>query len=214
MAYYALLTTDRIPGALHRADSLQRRWRPEPPHARFSGRHRVRPIASSRTCRFHGSRASPSSQRHATITCLLLLLACGPAPSSLGSEAALRGTLARYDSAWAAKDTATVQRILAPDYVYFTSNGGLSTRTESLGFLVDTGYVLTLSRRSEVQVALAGPTGRVSSRWEGLGRFHNDTVRDDQTCGQTWLRREGQWLLFTEHCVNRPLRDSSPSPPS
>jgi hypothetical protein len=96
--------------------------------------------------------------------------------------------------------------------LYFTSNGGLSTRTESLAFLVDTGYVLTRSHRSEVQVALTGPTARVSSRWEGVGRFHNDSVRDDQTCGQTWLWREGQWVLFTEHCVNRPPRGSSLSP--
>jgi hypothetical protein len=137
---------------------------------------------------------------------LLLLLACG---RGAGTEANLRAALARYDSAWASKDTTAIERILAPEYIYFTSAGRLSSRAESLEFLTDTSYVLTTSRRSHVRVTVAGTVGRVSSRWEGVGRYQNEPVQDDQTCGQTWLWRGGRWVLFTEHCVNRPHRGST-----
>ena len=80
----------------------------------------------------------------------------------------------------------------------------VAARAAMLGFLADTSYVLTLSRRTEVRVTIAGPVARVGSRWEGEGRFRGEPVRDDQTCGMTWLRERAGWRLFTEHCVNRP----------
>lgn len=134
-----------------------------------------------------------------------------PAPRPAAAEAALRTTIATYDSAWLAKDGPAVARLLAPGYTYFTSTGGLNDRAGTLAFLADTSYVLTLSRRSEVRVTMAGPVAGVSSRWEGAGRFRGEVVRDDQTCGQTWLREEEHWLLLTEHCVNRPASDPAAS---
>ena len=50
--------------------------------------------------------------------------------------------VARYDSAWNRKDSAAVSRLLAPDYQYFTSRGGISKRSESLTFLSSKDYVL------------------------------------------------------------------------
>jgi hypothetical protein len=119
-----------------------------------------------------------------------------------------------YDSAWAAKDTAIVGRVLAPAYTYFTSVGGLSDRAASLGFLADTSYVLTLSRRSEVELTIRGAVGRVSSRWEGEGRFQGEAVLDDQTCGQIWLWERSRWLLFTEHARIECLRSLTPRSPA
>ncbi len=122
----------------------------------------------------------------------------------------IHALVATYDSAWAAKDTAVVGRLLAPAYAYFTSTGRLSGRARSLGFLTDTSYVLTRSHRSDVRVVVAGPVARVASRWEGTGRFQGQPVLDDQTCGQIWVWGQGRWLLFSEHCVNRPVTDSGP----
>jgi uncharacterized glyoxalase superfamily protein PhnB len=141
-------------------------------------------------------------------TQLIILLALGtgcaaPAGPPASAEADLRAAVRTYDSAWAARDTAVIGRVLAQAYTYFTSVGGLSDRAVSLGFLADTSYVLTMSRRSEVAITIAGTVGRVSSRWEGEGRFRGEAVLDDQTCGQIWLWERSRWLLFTEHCANR-----------
>ncbi len=153
--------------------------------------------------RLHAGRTVLSA---AAFGLLLFRLASLPPGSthSVMAEAELRGLVARYDSAWSAKDTAAVGRLLAERYSYVTSTGRLSDRATSIGFLADTSYVLTSVRRSEVQVAVAGATARVTSRWEGTGRFQGQPVVDDQTCGQTWIRNDGGWQLFTEHCVNRP----------
>ncbi len=136
---------------------------------------------------------------------LLSALACaGPSGLPAGTEGSLRAALATYDSAWLAKDGPSVERILSPEYTYFTSTGRLSDKAATLSFLADTGYTLTVSRRTDVRVKLAGSTAVVSSRWEGEGRYHAEPVHDDQTCGQTWLWTKDQWVLLSEHCVNRP----------
>jgi len=142
----------------------------------------------------------------ALMVIVAVLAACDDAGNSPAppDEAALRVAIAAYDSAWLAKDAAVVERIVLPDYRYFTSQGGLDDRSAMLGFLADTSYALTSSRRTEMQLTFAGPVARVSSRWEGEGRYRGEPVLDDQTCGMTWMREEGVWRLLTEHCVNRP----------
>ena len=144
------------------------------------------------------------SKTMAAVSISLFAGACTKVPATTaGAEANLRAALATYDSAWQAKDAATVARLLAPGYTYFTSNGGLNDKAGTLGFLSDTSYALSLSRRTEVRVTMEPQVATVSSRWEGEGRYRGEVVLDDQTCGQTWILRDGDWLLFVEHCVNR-----------
>lgn len=131
-----------------------------------------------------------------------------PAPDR-GSEADLRASIAAYDSAWQGKDSARVAYLMASDYLYVSSTGQLSPRGQSLEFLLDPTYRLNHVARSEIEIAVAGPVARVTSRWQGEGEFKGRPVLDDQTCGQTWAWREGRWQLFTEYCVNRPVEVQS-----
>jgi hypothetical protein len=123
--------------------------------------------------------------------------------------------VAQYDSAWNRRDTSAVGRILAPEYRYFTSRGGVSSRAESMAMLSDPGYRLERASRSEITVALTGPVAVVSSRWQGQGTYRGQHFKDDQRCGQTWLLAGGhrdargvgelgdssEWQLLSEHCV-------------
>lgn len=147
-----------------------------------------------------------------TTLALVLMLGCttgNRSPTLEAAALAVRSLVARYDSAWAAKDTAVVAGILAPNYVYFTSTGQLSSRSEALTLLTDTTYHLSDALRSDVELTVAGPVVRVSSRWQGHGRFQGAPVDDDQTCGQLWVWEAGQWRLLSEHCANRVQRDSA-----
>jgi ketosteroid isomerase-like protein len=118
--------------------------------------------------------------------------------------------VAQYDSAWNHRDTSGVSRLLAPQYQYFTSLGGVSSRAETIAFLSAPDYLLEHAQRSEVAVSLSGPVALVSSRWQGRGTYRGEAFKDDQRCGQTWLRTPGTWRLLSEHCVQ--IAPAAPAP--
>lgn len=59
------------------------------------------------------------------------------AGSNVDSVSAL---VTAYDRAWNSRDTATVRRILAPDYQYFTSRGGVESRDAAPEILASPEY--------------------------------------------------------------------------
>ncbi len=119
-------------------------------------------------------------------------------PQETARAAAL---VAQYDSGWNSRDTVSVSRLLAPRYQYFTSRGGVRSRTEIIEFLADPAYLLKQAKRSELVVTLSGPVAVVSSRWQGHGTYRGKRFVDDQRCGQVWLQTARGWQLLSEHCV-------------
>jgi TMEM175 potassium channel family protein len=114
----------------------------------------------------------------------------------------IEALVARYDSAWNQRDTSAVSRLLAPQYQYFTSRGGVSSRAETMAMLSAPDYRLEHAKRSEIAVSLSSPVAVVSSRWQGHGTYRGQPFKDDQRCGQTWLlQSRGVWQLLSEHCV-------------
>ena len=109
--------------------------------------------------------------------------------------------VAHYDRAWNKRDTSAVSRLLAPQYQYFTSRGGVSSRAETLAMLSAPDYRLEHAKRSEIAVSYSDPVAVVSSRWVGRGTYRGRAFKDDQRCGQTWLQTYRAWLLLSEHCV-------------
>ena len=109
--------------------------------------------------------------------------------------------LKKYDDAWNKKDAATVGQILAADYVYFSSVGGLSKRQETLDFLVSPKYILTFVERSEIKTFRDGNTFVVSSRWKGKGSYEGGEINDDQRCGMVFVKAGKSWKLLSEHCA-------------
>ena len=123
------------------------------------------------------------------------------AQSSAPAIEQLTQLVARYDRAWNGRDSLTVNELLAPNYQYFTSRGGVSSRGETMKFLADSGYVLERAHRSELAVTVSGTVAVVSSRWQGQGSYRGERFVDDQRCGQTWVRNGRAWQLLNEHCV-------------
>ena len=102
-----------------------------------------------------------------------------------------------YDRAWKDKDSAAVDRILATNYVYFTSEGGVSSRQKTIDFLRSPTYVLNSAERSELEVFRTASTAVVGSRWKGSGIYDSKEFHDDQRCSLV-LTRIGQ---SSEHCT-------------
>jgi hypothetical protein len=109
--------------------------------------------------------------------------------------------VARYDSSWNRQDTTGLTRLLAPEYQYFTSRGGVWSRAELVRLVGSPSYVLRQARRSEVAVTRRPPAAVVSSRWQGHGSYQGKAFTDDQRCGQVWLQAADGWRLLSEHCT-------------
>ena len=135
-----------------------------------------------------------------------LLIALFSLTSNAQTSAALptpiRVALTEYDRAWNAKDVKAVERILANDYTYFSSTGGLTTRKATLEFLVAPDYKLTFVERSEITLLSKDDNvAIVSSRWKGRGNYGKEAINDDQRCGLVFTRSGKTWKLLSEHCV-------------
>ena len=107
----------------------------------------------------------------------------------------------RYDNAWNHKDTASIERILAPDYVYFSSKGQVRSRQSLLEELLSPKYKLVSAERSELKVYLTLGTAVVSSRWKGRGTYDGEEFNDDQRCSIVLARGKQGWLVLSEHCT-------------
>jgi ketosteroid isomerase-like protein len=106
-----------------------------------------------------------------------------------------------YDNAWNNKDTAGIERILAPDYVYFTSKGGVESRQDMLNMLLSPKYTLASAARSEMKVYRVSSTAVVSSRWKGHGTYNGQEFHDDERCSIVLAREKQGWQVLSEHCT-------------
>ena len=127
------------------------------------------------------------------------------AQSADDKYAAVMKALSDYDAAWNKKDVQAVSRILADDYMYFSSTGSLTDRKRTLEFLVSPDYKLTFVERTEVQPVSVLSRDRnvtiLSSRWKGRGTYGKEEINDDQRCGLVFVKTGKAWKLLSEHCV-------------
>src|SRR5215831_19961820 len=107
-------------------------------------------------------------------------------------------TLKKYDEAWNKKDVTTVDKILAAEYVYFSSTGTITSRQKTLEFLMSPKYHLTFAERTEIKTFRTVDTVIVSSRWKGKGTYNDDMINDDQRCSLVFAKQSKAWKLVSE----------------
>ena len=107
-----------------------------------------------------------------------------------------------YDAAWLRKDAAVVASILADEFAYFSSTGGVRSREWLLEDLLGhPEYELDHAERGELDVILHGSTAVVSSRWRGVGSYAGEPVDDDQRCSVVVVRQATATRIIMEHCT-------------
>lgn len=107
-----------------------------------------------------------------------------------------------YDDAWNTKKNKVVDSLYAPQYKYFTSVGGISSRARNLEILAADYYTLIAARRTEVDISIDGNTAIVSSRWQGNGIWKGEPFNDNQRCGLVIQKQGKELKLLSEHCVD------------
>jgi uncharacterized protein (TIGR02246 family) len=111
----------------------------------------------------------------------------------------------RWFQAWLEKDAATVERLMAEDYLYIAPNGMILDRQAILAIIRSPSYRLDHGTRTEVVVRPLGQgqgqeAAVVRHRYQGAGSFEGTSFTDDQRCVMVWEKHAGQWRLVMEQC--------------
>jgi hypothetical protein len=105
----------------------------------------------------------------------------------------------RWNRAWFEKDPATVERLMAVDYIYIGPNGLVLDRQAILRIIRSPSYRLDHGAHTEVVVRPLGcDAAVVRHRWQGTGSFEGTSFTDDQRGIRVWERRDGEWRLVVE----------------
>src|SRR5262245_60292219 len=112
----------------------------------------------------------------------------------------------RWNRAWFEKDAATVDHLMAADYVYIAPNGLTLDRQAILRIICSPSYRLESGAHTEIVVR---PLGRdaavVQKHWHGTGSYEGVTFTDDHRCLMVWEQQGGEWRLVLEQCsFNKP----------
>jgi ketosteroid isomerase-like protein len=132
---------------------------------------------------------------------IVLILCLSSGVVAQKNNEAVTAALAKYDAAWNKKDRKGVDAVLHPSYMYFSSEGGMTSRRKTLEFLVSPKYMLTFVERSEISTFGTDNTVIVSSRWKGKGTYNDQPVDDDQRCSLVFTKVGKYWKLLSEHCT-------------
>jgi uncharacterized protein (TIGR02246 family) len=113
----------------------------------------------------------------------------------------LQGRSERWFQAWLEKDAATVERLMAEDYLYVGPSGLILDRQAILGVIRSPSYRLDRGVRTEVVVRAVGDGAAVvRHRYQGAGSFEGTSFTDDHRCVMVWEQQAGAWRLVMEQC--------------
>ena len=113
----------------------------------------------------------------------------------------LHGLSERWFQAWLEKDAATVERMVAEDYVYVAPSGLILDRQAILAIIRSPSYRLDHGTCTEVVVRAVGRDAAVvRRRYQGAGSFEGTSFTDDHRCVMVWEKHAGEWRLVMEQC--------------
>jgi uncharacterized protein (TIGR02246 family) len=114
----------------------------------------------------------------------------------------LRNLNETWNRAWFDKDAATVDRLMADDYVYVAPNGRVMDRHAILAVIRSPSYAIHHGANTEVIVRPLGEEAAViRRRWQGEVSFEGGTYKEDHRCVMVWGRVGDRWQLVLEQCA-------------
>jgi hypothetical protein len=105
----------------------------------------------------------------------------------------------RWNRAWFDKDDATVERLMADDYLYVAPTGFALDRDAILRIIRAPTYRVDRGTHTEVTVRMLGEgAAMIRHHWKGEGSFEGKAFADDQWGVRIWEFRSGAWRLVFE----------------
>jgi ketosteroid isomerase-like protein len=113
----------------------------------------------------------------------------------------LRDLNERWYQAWLERDAATVERLMADDYLYIAPSGMVLDRQGILTVIRSPSYRLDHCTRTEVVVRPVGQDAAVvRHRVQSAGSYEGTSFTDDFRCVIVWERHAGGWRIVMEQC--------------
>jgi len=104
-----------------------------------------------------------------------------------------------WNTAWLENDSATVDRLMAPEYVYVAPNGQILDRATILGVILSPSYKLHHAAWTELQIKVfSNDAAVILDRLQGTGTLNGKTFTDDNRCARLCFRRNGAWQIAFE----------------
>ena len=104
-----------------------------------------------------------------------------------------------WNGAWLENDAATVERLMAEDYLYVAPNGQVLDRPSILGIVRSPSYRLDRSTRTEVVVRpLGNDAAIIRHRSQAAGAFEGVAFEEDHRCVMVCVRQGADWRIVME----------------
>src|ERR1700694_4766406 len=106
----------------------------------------------------------------------------------------------RWNQAWLEKDAATVECLMADDYVYVAPSGLVLDRQAILAIVRSPSYRLDHAIRTEVVVRAVGHEAAIVRHCsQAAGSFEGTSFTDDHRCVMVCEKQAGEWRIVMEH---------------
>lgn len=107
----------------------------------------------------------------------------------------------RWFQAWLEKDAATVERLMAEDYVYIAPSGRVLDRHAILAIIRAPSYRLDRFARTDIVVRAVGDEAAiVRDRRQSAGAFDGAAFSEEHRGVMVWAKHAGEWRLVLEQC--------------
>jgi uncharacterized protein (TIGR02246 family) len=104
----------------------------------------------------------------------------------------------RWTAAHRNGDFATLEQLMADDYVRILPDGSLTGKAGVLAALVDEGRAWDFAAGDEYDVRLLGDTAVVVGRWRARGVSGGAPFDYAARFLSVYVRRDGRWLMLAE----------------
>ncbi|MBM3443344.1 MAG: nuclear transport factor 2 family protein [Bacteroidetes bacterium] len=133
----------------------------------------------------------------------MLCMGCRHRSALLSKEEVMQ-IISKFDKGWETKDSAMVDAVLSPQYLYFTQSGNTFDRASLVATAASDVYTLQSMEREALTLLLEGNTAVVNTVWKGKGHYHGQPFDDRQRCSITIVKHDGKVRILSEHCT--PIR--------
>jgi ketosteroid isomerase-like protein len=100
-------------------------------------------------------------------------------------------------------DTASIARLLHPDYVNLRNDGSRETRAEFLTSLDSGGRIWRTAQSDNLQVKVFGNCAVVTGRWRGVGTNRGKNFDYSASYLSIWVQSDGSWrnVAYSAHDI-------------
>ena len=124
--------------------------------------------------------------------------ATAPAPTE-----DVEGTITQLEKDWVAaiekKDIATLDRLLAADFVGTSSTAHTFNKEEAIGDIKDSRYVVDKMDLDEISVNVYGNTAVSFTSQEEKSNYEGKNTSGHYHFTDTWVKTDGKWHVVASH---------------